>query len=220
MPTVSIRRIHYGARPNALNRFRFLRLARGNSGRDWNIHWVVLMCSSRRCGNAARRGVSDGRFDGADLLPRPCRLKPQGLVRARGDASHGFPRSERIRGGNDRSRVALGLRSTADRLRVWIVPAAFHLVEGNDAAALRPARGVPRTGFAPGRSPLSCTSADNEHLCGLSEQQSCPIVRRRPLCLRCSPFDLAARPAASARARPRPSPPCRAGRGALGIIGL
>ena len=57
-------------------------------------------------------------------MPRPCRLKPQGLVRVRADASHGFRR------------------------------AAPLLVEGNDAAALRSARGVPQAGFAAGRPPL------------------------------------------------------------------
>ena len=46
-----------------------------------------------------------------------------------------------------------------------------------------------RPASRPGRSPLSCTCADNGTPLRAIEQQSCPIVRGRPLCLRCSAFD-------------------------------
>ena len=69
-------------------------------------------------------------------------------------------------------------------------------VEGNDAAARRPARGVPQAGFASGRSPLICTAADNGHLRAI-EQRGCPIV-------------LGVRDAGAARVRPRRrQPPAR-----------
>ena len=56
-----------------------------------------------------------------NLLPRARRLKPRALVRVRGHASHDRRRAENNSGGADRSRVALGARSTARRLRVWVI---------------------------------------------------------------------------------------------------
>src|SRR5216683_999549 len=80
------------------------------------ITFGCLLCSPACAGSTGRRGVPDGRFDAAALLPRARRPKGRrALVRARGDEL-------RLDGWNDRSRVALGPRSTAGRLRGWVVP--------------------------------------------------------------------------------------------------
>ena len=87
------------------------------SGRDWGCLLVGVF--------VFRKAVSSN-----ELVERRCwwglprAQSPKGeraLVRVRGDASGSFDVRERLAEGNDRSRVALGLRSTAGRLRVWIV---------------------------------------------------------------------------------------------------
>ncbi len=57
-------------------------------------------------------------------------------------------------------------------------------MDGTTAAALRSARGVPQAGFAAGSFPHFYTDQITGAPCGLSEQQSCPIVLGRPLCVR------------------------------------
>ena len=122
MVTVSIRSIHTRRTPTHRKGWNFCDPTAPIRPRLGYVCWLFDLLS-RRSGHACRRRVSDGRFDDAALVPRARRPKGRrALVRVRGDASHGQRRAEKISGGDDHGRAAPGPRSTADRLRVRVVP--------------------------------------------------------------------------------------------------
>jgi len=115
MDTVSIRRIHTSpAFPSVISKpYNF-------AMPGFRLRLVLLVGVF-----IFRKAVSSNEFGGEEMLVRACLAPaPEGAGRSFASVvtrATSCDVRERLAEGNDRSRVALGPRSTADRLRVWIV---------------------------------------------------------------------------------------------------